>query len=170
MTVPLKKLTWQQLKNFEAWYVFSSENCNLSKFRYYTINSHVLIGTNPCINKAIHVLSIHGFAVLSISIPGPSQNLISPSVTCTVANVILWCQNDVFNSPGSCIFKMFTGDMAFRAIIGTGKKELKKHFLHGFRMTKWFYAIIAIKQDFLIHLHLLSLSWNVENLAIVFMQ
>ena len=30
----------------------------------HAINSHVLTSTNPCINKAIHVLLMHGFAVL----------------------------------------------------------------------------------------------------------
>ena len=37
------------------------------------INSHVLTDTNPCFNKAIHVLLMHRFAVLQISIPGPTQ-------------------------------------------------------------------------------------------------
>ena len=54
----------------------------------HAINSHVLTGTNPCFNKAIHVLLIHGLAVLPISIPGLSQKLPSSSVTCTEANVI----------------------------------------------------------------------------------
>ena len=52
------------------------------------INNYVLARTNPYINKAFHVLMItHDVAVLRISIPGPSQNLTSSSVTCTVANV-----------------------------------------------------------------------------------
>ena len=38
----------------------------------YAIYSHVSNGTNPCINKAIHVLLMHGFGVLRISILGPS--------------------------------------------------------------------------------------------------
>ena len=33
----------------------------------YAINSHVLTGRNPCIDKTIHVLLIHGFVVLRIS-------------------------------------------------------------------------------------------------------
>ena len=46
-------------------------------------------GINPCNNKAIHVLLhvIHGFAVLNVSFPGPSQKVISAPVTCMVANV-----------------------------------------------------------------------------------
>ena len=34
----------------------------------HAIYSHALSGTNPCINKAIHMLLIYGFAVLRISI------------------------------------------------------------------------------------------------------
>ena len=45
----------------------------------HAINSHVLTGKNPCINKEIHVLLIHGFAVLRISIPGPSQKHVNIS-------------------------------------------------------------------------------------------
>ena len=52
------------------------ENIVSVKFRKKTvlhaINSHVLTSTNPCINKAIHVLVMHGFAVLRISISRPS--------------------------------------------------------------------------------------------------
>ena len=34
------------------------------------INSHVLTGKNPCISQAIHVLLMHGFCILHISILG----------------------------------------------------------------------------------------------------
>ena len=94
----------------------------------HAINSHVLTGTNPCINKAIHVLLMHGFVVLRISIPGPSQNLTLSSVTCTVANVILWRQNKAIICPGNGIFNTFAGNVPFRAIIGTEKKELFEAF------------------------------------------
>ena len=50
------------------------------------INSQVLTGTNPCINKVIRMLLIYDFVVLHINILGPSQNLTSSSVTCTVVN------------------------------------------------------------------------------------
>ena len=36
----------------------------------HVIISHVLTRTNPCINKARHVLLKHGFAVVLISILG----------------------------------------------------------------------------------------------------
>ena len=49
----------------------------------HTVNSHVLIDTNPCINKTVHILLIHGFEVLHISSPGLSQNMMPSSVTCT---------------------------------------------------------------------------------------
>ena len=54
------------------------------------INSLVLPETNPCINKAIHVLLIYIrlYGILRISNPGLSHNLSSTLVTCTVANVI----------------------------------------------------------------------------------
>ena len=48
-----------------------------------------------CINRAIHVLLIHGFVILRMSIPGQSQKLTTSSVTCTEANVIQWHQDDV---------------------------------------------------------------------------
>ena len=36
----------------------------------HAINSHVLTGKNPCINQAIHLLSMHGFCTLHIRILG----------------------------------------------------------------------------------------------------
>ena len=35
-----------------------------------TFNSHDLIDTNPCINKAIHMLLMHSFGTLNTLIPG----------------------------------------------------------------------------------------------------
>ena len=46
---------------------------------------------------------------------------------------------------------MFTGNMLFRAIIGTGKKNFLKQSLQSFQAKNYFYAIIAIKYAFLIH-------------------
>ena len=46
------------------------------------------------------------------------------------------------------------------------KKNFSKHFLQSFRVTKCFYAIIAIKHDFLIHLHLLGHEGDVETQAL----
>ena len=48
--------------------------CNIiaQKAVLHAINSHVLTSTNPCINKAIHMLLMHGFVVLRISILGLS--------------------------------------------------------------------------------------------------
>ena len=113
----------------------------------HTITSKVLTGTNPCINKAIHVLLINGFAVLRISILGLSQNLTSSSVTCTKANVISWCQNGVIIRPGSDVFKTSACNLPFCTIIGTGKKNFSKHFLQSFQVKECFYAIIVIKHD-----------------------
>ena len=133
-----------------------------------TINSHDLTGRNPCINKAIHVLLIHDFAVLRISIPGLSQKLMSSSVTCTVANVISWREDDISLCHGSSVFKTFAGNMPFHAIVGTGKKNFSKDFFcdgctcQSFRATKCFYAILAIKHAFLIHKHLLGPSGGVK--------
>ena len=101
-------------------------------------NCHVLTSTNPCINKAILELLIHGFVVLRISIHVLSQNLTS-SVMCTVANVISWCQNDGIICPTSGIFKMLTCNVPFCAIVGTRKKRsFLKHFLQSFRVKKCF--------------------------------
>ena len=36
----------------------------------YAINSHVLTEKNPCINKAIHVLLIHGYETLRVRFQG----------------------------------------------------------------------------------------------------
>ena len=81
---------------------------------------------------------MHGFAVLRISIPGPSQKMMSSLIMCTVANVISRCQDDVSLCPGSGSFKTFAGNMLFRAIIGTGKNNFLKEFLHRFRATNVF--------------------------------
>ena len=40
--------------------------------------------------------------------------------------------------PWSGIFKTFAGNMLFRAIIGTGKKNFLKQFLQSFRAKKCF--------------------------------
>ena len=58
--------------------------------------------------------------------------------------------------PWSSVFETFAGNVPFRAIIGTGKKNFSKHFLQNFRVTKCFYAVRTIKHGFLIHLHLLE--------------
>ena len=114
----------------------------------HTINNHVVTGTNLGITKAIHVLLIHCFAVLRISNPEPSQNLTSSSVTCTVANVISWRQNEVIICPGSGILKTFAGNVPFHTITGTGKNNFSKHFLKRLWVTKCFYTIIGTKHDF----------------------
>ena len=36
----------------------------------HAFNSHVSTSTNPCINKAIHMLLMHGFGTLIILVPG----------------------------------------------------------------------------------------------------
>ena len=75
------------------------------------------------------MLLIHGFAVLRISIPGPTQKVMSSLVMCTVANVISLRQDGVSLCPGSGVFKTFTVKVLFHAIIDTGKKIFSKHFL-----------------------------------------
>ena len=62
-------------------------------------------------------------------------------------------------------FSKRAGNVPSHAIIGTGNKELFEAFLQRFRVTNCFYAIIAIKHDFLMHLHLLGPSGGVETLA-----
>ena len=37
----------------------------------HIINSRALTGEKPCINKAIHVLLMHGYATFSMIVPGP---------------------------------------------------------------------------------------------------
>ena len=37
----------------------------------HVINSRVLTGEKPCINKAIHALLMHGYATFNMTIPGP---------------------------------------------------------------------------------------------------
>ena len=104
----------------------------------HAINSHVLTGTNPCINKAIHVLLMHRFAVLRISILGPTQKLTSSSVTCTVANVISLRQHDVRLCPGSGVFKTFAGNLPFSASVEYTKKDLFDAFSPKFSREKMF--------------------------------
>ena len=98
----------------------------------HAINSHVLTSTNPCINKAIHVLLMHGFAVLRKRIPGPSKK------TDVIISKV-HSSDDISLCPGNSIFKTFAGDMhSFRAIIVTGKKHFLKQFLQRFRAKKCF--------------------------------
>ena len=128
----------------------------------HAINSHVFTGTNPCIIKAIHTQLIHGFAVLRICIPGPSQNLSSLSVTCMVVNVISRRQNEVIICPGSGVFmETFAGNVPFCTILGTWRENFSKHFFQSFQVIKC-YAIIVINHDFLIHLHLLPFQARVS--------
>ena len=82
------------------------------------------------------MLLMHSFVVLRMNFLGPSQKLTSSSVT----NVIFLCQIDISFCPGSGVFKVFAGNVPFRAIIGTGKIL--------FRATKHVYAIKAIKHVF----------------------
>ena len=96
----------------------------------HAVYSHVLTGTNPCINKAIHMLLMHGFAVLRISIPRPSQKLTSSSVMCTVAMTLVFALE--------AIFKTFAGNVLFRAIIGTGKKKLFEAISPNFSSKKMY--------------------------------
>ena len=37
----------------------------------HVINSRVLTGEKPCINKAIHALLMHGYATVNMIVPGP---------------------------------------------------------------------------------------------------
>ena len=121
------------------------------------------------LHKKLHrtlltAMLIHGFVILQMSILGPSQNQMSSSLTYTASNVTLWCQNEVIIWPGSGVFKTFLGNMPFRTIISTGKKNFWKQLLQSFPVTKYLYAIVAIRYDFIIHLHLLgpldSRGWN----------
>ena len=59
--------------------------------------------------------------------------------------------DDISLCPGSGVFKTFAGNVLFRAIIGTGKKELFETISSKFSSEKCFYVIIAIKHAFLIH-------------------
>ena len=103
----------------------------------HAINSHVLTTTYPCINKVIHLMLMHGFVVLCISIPGLSQKQTSSSVMCTVANVILWRRHDFSLCTGSGVFT-FAGNVPFRAIIDTRKKNFLEAFSPKFSSKKMF--------------------------------
>ena len=37
----------------------------------HVINSRALVGEKPCINKAIHVLLMHGYATFNMIVSGP---------------------------------------------------------------------------------------------------
>ena len=38
------------------------------------INSRALTGEKPCINKAIHALLMHGYAIFNMPVPGPQNS------------------------------------------------------------------------------------------------
>ena len=97
----------------------------------------------------INVLLIHGFAVVRINIPGPSQktDVITSNVHTSKRNLIR--QNDVSLCPGIGVFKTLAGNVPFCASIG--KKNFSKYLLQSIRVSKRFYAIITIKHASLIH-------------------
>ena len=92
----------------------------------HAINSHVLTSTNPCINKAIHVLLMRGFTNKH------SGAVIKTDVI--ISNVHI--NDDVSLCLGSGVFKTFACNVLFRAIIGTGKKNFLKRFLQSFWAKK----------------------------------
>ena len=110
----------------------------------HSINNSVLTSTNPCINKATHVLLMHGFAVLQISIPGSSQKLTSSSVLCTLAMTLVFALEAAFSKRSQ--ITCFSVPLYVHE-----KKNFLKQFLQSFRAKRMFYAIIAIKHAFLIY-------------------
>ena len=98
----------------------------------HAVNIHVLTRTNLCINRAIHVLLIHGFAVLHINIAGPSQNL--TSLICTVANVISWHQTEGI----ICLAAAFSKPLQVMCHYRYMKKEPAEGFSPQFSNDKMF--------------------------------
>ena len=39
----------------------------------HVINSRALTSEKPCINKAIHTMSMHGYATFNMPVPGPQN-------------------------------------------------------------------------------------------------
>ena len=83
--------------------------------------SHAINSTNPCINARLcGVTNKHSGAV-------------------TKTDVIInkmHRSDDVSLCPGSGVFKMFAGNVLFRAIIGTCKKNYLKQFLQSLQAKK----------------------------------
>ena len=93
----------------------------------HIINSHALTGEKPCINKAIHVLLMHGYATFNMPVSGP-QN-------CCVTRCVL-------PSPGTSIVR---GNCARKTSVKRQNKivqEITRNVANDFFT---FYAIIAIE-------------------------
>ena len=74
------------------------------------------------------MLLMHGFAVKHSGAVIKTDVIISK----------VFSTDDVSLCPGSGVFKTFAGNVLFRAIIGTGKKNFLKQFLQSFRAKKMF--------------------------------
>ena len=87
----------------------------------YTLNEKLchMLSTAIFYPAQIHVLTMQCTI---------KQKLTSSSVTCTVANVISWCQHDASICAGSSVFKTFTGNVPFSASVEYTKKDLFEAF------------------------------------------
>ena len=72
--------------------------------------SHVLTGTNPCINQAIHSAIDAQLFYFTIGNSGWSQKLMSSTVLCIEVNTFFFCS-------GTGVFKTYESFMLLRAII-----------------------------------------------------
>ena len=98
----------------------------------HVINSRVLTGGKPCINKAIHALLMHGYATFNMLLPGPQ----------------ICCRYEMCTAgPRTCIV---CGNYVRETSVKRRNKivqEITQNVANVFS----FYAIIAIKHGFSMH-------------------
>ena len=114
-----------------VFYCFNLLNLLHKKLCRTLINSHVLTRTNPCIKQG-NSCAVN--AQLCCFTNKHSGAVIKTDVIINKVHSI----DDISLCPGSGFFKMFAGNVLFRAIIGTGKKNVLKQCLQSFRATKMF--------------------------------
>ena len=98
----------------------------------HVINSRALTGEKPCINKAIHVLLMHGYVTFNMIVPGPQ-------ICCRYELSTARPYNE--HSP----WKLRSRDMVKR------QNKIVQEIMRNVANVFSFYAIIAIEIVYTIH-------------------
>ena len=114
--------------------VYISEPCDSFALKAvsHVINSRALTGEKPCINKAIHALSMHGYATFNMIVPGDRFAAVTRRVLPGPRTSIV---------RGNCVCE--TSVKRRNTVV----QEITRHVANVFS----FYAIIAIEHGFSMH-------------------
>ena len=98
----------------------------------HVVNSRALTGENPCINKAIHALLMHGYATFNMLIPGHR--------IAAVTRCVLPCPR----------MSIVRGN-SVRATSVKRRNKIVQDITQNVAIVFNFYAIIAIEHGFSMH-------------------